>query len=294
MIEVVLASDRNLIRQLGITAMSAVACTAVPIRFHLLTPASDVDHPDWQNVRSLLEQHGAESVLVPVQFLDPSLQLAEHLTAVTYYRLLLPTLLSPATSRVIYLDCDVLVSHDLAPLWRTDLAGCAIGAVEDVAFPYWARLGLDPSLGYFNAGVLLVDLQQVRTDGSFHQALEFATHNHALLTWSDQCALNKVFAGRWCRLDKRWNYQHASFLADVRALGLRRAQRIAGDAIVHFNSYDRPWLFESAHPVKARYHAVARQHPALQLPRVATLRGCWKRLKRSAKWRLIDRGLMSA
>src|SRR5262245_42672933 len=117
MIEVVLASDRNLIKQAGITALGALERTSTPLNVTFLTPAADEGHPDWKVVTDLVRAEGAPCTLRPVTFRPTTLQLAQHLTEVTYYRLLLPELLPTTLHRVIYLDCDVYVGRDLAGLW---------------------------------------------------------------------------------------------------------------------------------------------------------------------------------
>src|SRR5262245_42427578 len=204
MIYVVLASDRNLIRQAGITALSAVEHASAPLSFSFLTPAEDAGSHAWPSILALLRERGAECRLVPVVF-NQSLQLAQHLNNVTYFRLLLPEVIPPDIDRVIYLDCDVLVQRDLSQLWAHALGEHALAAVQDAGFSDWAKLGLNPEAGYFNAGVVLLDLQAIRAQGLFRDALKFAKDHPARLTWSDQCALNHVFERRWPRLDKFWN-----------------------------------------------------------------------------------------
>src|SRR5678815_945027 len=106
MIDLVLASDRNLIRQAGITALSAAAASSLPVRATFLTPAADAGHRDWGLVEAALRRRGVPCTVVPVSLNASRLQLAEHLTPVTYYRLVLPTLLPESQRRAIYLDCD--------------------------------------------------------------------------------------------------------------------------------------------------------------------------------------------
>src|SRR5688500_18799531 len=281
MIHVVLASDRNVIRHLGVTALSAIRNASRPMSFTLLTPPDDAADPMWRTVISLIRQSGAKCELVPVS-LDPSkFQLAAHLTPVTYYRLLLPEVLPATLHRVIYMDCDILVGRDLADLWDTEMHGRAVAAAPDIVFTGWSKLGIDPALGYFNAGLLVIDLNAIRTDGSFASALEFSQSHSEALTWSDQCALNKVFTGRWSKLERHWNYQHCDFLHDIGTVGVRQAKRIASQSVVHFNNYDRPWITGSPHPLKRLYFEVAKAYPALNFSARTPARSYWRMLKRA-------------
>ena len=288
MIEVVLASDRNLIKQAGITAIGAIGRTSSALNFTFLTPAADTSHPDWKVVTDLVRQEGASCIVLPVTFQPSTLQLAQHLTEVTYYRLLLPRLLPTGMRRVIYMDCDVYVGRDLSGLWDADLGGKPLGAARDFAFREWSRLGIDEAKGYFNAGVLLLDLDAIRRRGLFDAALDFSIENPGALTWSDQCALNRIFTGDWMVLPQHWNFQHADFLADIRRRGLRQATRAASACVFHFNNYDRPWLVESPHPLKRQYLSVLQKHPQLDPSSTPTLGQMWKWVKRTIKWRLIS------
>ena len=288
MIEVVLASDRNLIKQAGITAIGAIGRTSLPLNFTFLTPAADQDHADWKMVTDLVRREGASCSLLPVTFRPSTLQLAQHLTEVTYYRLLLPRLLPADLHRVIYMDCDVYVGRDLAALWNADLAGKPLGAARDFAFREWSRLGIDAANGYFNAGVLLLDLDSVRRRGLFDAALKFSVEHPGALTWSDQCALNRIFSGDWTVLPQHWNFQHSDFLEDIRRRGLRQATRAASACVFHFNNYDRPWLVESPHPLKRQYLSVLEKYPQLDPASRPTLGQLWKWFKRTIKWRLIS------
>jgi lipopolysaccharide biosynthesis glycosyltransferase len=289
-IHVVLASDRNLIRQVGITALSAIEHSSLPMRFTIVTPERDRSDPDWRTVISLLEARGATCDVVPVTFDASSFQMAGHLTQTAYYRLLLPELLAPDCHRVIYMDCDVYVGCDLAALWTLDIGDNPMGAVDDPAFSDWGRIGLEPRGGYFNSGVLLLDIQRIRKHAYFQATIDDAVANPEALTWSDNCALNRVFNGRWHRLDRRWNYLQSYFVADIRAHGLAEAKRIAGSSVHHFNSYNKPWLFETAHPLKKQYFSVVKEHPELNPATAATPGKCWIRFRRAVKWQLIALG----
>src|SRR4029078_12563985 len=140
--------------------------------------------------------------------------------------------------------------------------------------------------GYFNAGVLLLDLDHIRSQGLFTRAMAFAQDHPEALTYSDQCALHHVLEGQWLPLEKHWNYQHFDFVRDIRALGLRKARTVATGSVMHFNNYDRPWSEESQHPLKRVYLAVSHTYPELALPSSPTLRTYWTRFKRTVKGKM--------
>jgi lipopolysaccharide biosynthesis glycosyltransferase len=129
----------------------------------------------------------------------------------TFARFMIPHVFTTDVHRVLYLDADLLVLDDLGPLWEMDLKGAVLGAVLD-------RI-LDPQLkacapglekfprvrDYFNAGVLLIDLDRWRMERISETALEYLIRcpDSPL---ADQDALNVACDGRWTELGLHWNF----------------------------------------------------------------------------------------
>ena len=168
-------------------------------------------------------------------------------TASMWLRVLLPELLA-GVDRVLYLDVDTLVLGDLAPLWEADLRGNALGAVSTVfqANHRWhaGELGLAPR-EYFNSGVLLMDLDQMRRDATMDRVVDLVRGN--AFEWPDQDALNLAFAGRWHHLHPRFNAQNGLYVnRDSAAAAFGRVhawQARRRPVIRHFEGPDanKPW-----------------------------------------------------
>ncbi|OCH83722.1 glycosyl transferase [Obba rivulosa] len=113
--------------------------------------------------------------------------------------------------RVLYLDADVLVRASLHNLWKTDLCGKPIAAVQDAAFPT-GRHGVQGA-PYFNTGVLLMDLVLIREEVT---GLRERCREMVEAEIRDQDALNAHFASRWLPLDAKWNAQYLGTRTDLR------------------------------------------------------------------------------
>ncbi|HLT62166.1 MAG TPA: glycosyltransferase family 8 protein, partial [Microlunatus sp.] len=169
------------------------------------------------------------------------------ISVTTYTRLLLADLLPADWSRVIYLDADTIVCSDLRRLWEQPLKGRVIGAVQDDGVRYvsspkgvreWRELGLSPTLPFFNAGVLLIDLDQWRERGIGRQALNFALDRAGERIVCDQEALNTIVAGEWTPLPDGYNVS-----ALRQALWAGRAAQgmpVPRTHIRHFTTRDKP------------------------------------------------------
>jgi lipopolysaccharide biosynthesis glycosyltransferase len=183
-----------------------------------------------------------------------------YITAATYLRLLLPELVPAGLDRMLYLDSDVLVVGDLAPLWKVDLGDAPFAAVRD-AFTQalgdrdgipGAGTGHDAAAPYFNAGVLLMHLPVWRRLRVTERCRSYLDEYADRLRLADQDALNLVGYGRWRQLPSAWNIMlYLSSLPEdpVPAQDVR---------ILHFVGPGKPWLGERRRGYgQDRYHALA-------------------------------------
>jgi lipopolysaccharide biosynthesis glycosyltransferase len=181
----------------------------------------------------------------------------DTISLASYNRLLLPGVLPDALDRVIYLDCDLVVLHDLADLWETDIGGHSLGSVRELleraryaSAPSGVRryreLGLRADLELFNAGVMLINLARWRETLLGPRAFHYLREAGSELRWHDQEALNVVVAGDWLPLDLRWNVTMHAYRGepDPSLVGLVERPRI-----VHYNAAIKPWQphFRLAH-----------------------------------------------
>lgn len=189
--------------------------------------------------------------------------------AIIWYRLLLPQLL-PDCERVLYLDTDTLAMHSLLPLFMQDLGSDLLGAVASPTSGWeWhcQRLGLDPASGYFNSGVLLMNLEAMRSTEFTGEALATAFRHEDVLISPDQDVLNITLEGRWRKLHPRWNATSYLWLEPDRAddaySTIEHLSARQSPAIVHFEGSKaiKPWYYRSVHPMRDTYRMFREQTP---------------------------------
>jgi lipopolysaccharide biosynthesis glycosyltransferase len=179
-----------------------------------------------------------------------------------YFRLLLSELLPGDLEWVLYLDCDMVVRGDLAPLWETELEGCCVGAVEDPFAASQHLLELAEPARYFNSGMMLIDMRRWRTENVGARALEFARANPERLLWADQCALNAVLHRHWHPIEPKWNLMTPRLgqLIDEKWHFNRDAARIGDKAVIlHFAGVTKPSFYMCEHPMRHEYVAYRKQ-----------------------------------
>jgi len=171
----------------------------------------------------------------------------------TYCRILLPHLLN--VPRVIYLDCDVLVFRDLSELFNLDLSpGKFLAAVPDSETLSLAEdcptiadaLRLPAEGAYFNCGVMLMNLDELRKQHFLERAVEFLNSKSAYRFW-DQSAINFLLYGQIHALPECWN--RASWCFDAQ-------QNNDLDCVIHYTT-SAPWLVETAGPAQVLFERFA-------------------------------------
>jgi lipopolysaccharide biosynthesis glycosyltransferase len=174
-----------------------------------------------------------------------------HFTRAILYRLGLEQLAPEDCQRVIYLDSDIIVMTEIEKLWTQDLHGRALGAVFDSfvdSREFARRWSLrEDAIGYFNSGVLLIDLEKVRSEQLFRSAIDFVVKEGRHVGFLDQDALNWVFWDNWHQLDAVWNVQRHMVISES---SIPQVKRLDGrrPAIVHFTGVDKPWTIDYYHP----------------------------------------------
>ncbi|MDO5074656.1 MAG: glycosyltransferase family 8 protein [Bacteroidales bacterium] len=218
-----------------------------------------------------------------------------RLSKAAYYRIFLPQLLSSEVKRVLYLDGDTIVRRNLRPFYDMDLDGWAAAVVRDINDDADYRagyLGYEASLGYFNSGVLLLNLDYWREHRLIEECIDYFQQHHTHIIYDDQDVLNAVLAGRAKYVSLIYNAQSLCYRIKFATLaGLDDPQlreELKDPAIVHFTSIDKPWAYRCLLPHRHDYFRYLAMTPWKHTSARKTWRWCLKHYLR--KWS-IDLGL---
>ena len=185
-----------------------------------------------------------------------------HYTLDNWTRLWVEEFFAGDIDRVLYLDSDIVVLGSIAPLWRVDLGGALFGAVDIPGSQQGVdKLAMRAEDGYFNSGVLLIDLEQWRQTRALQTVLDYIeAYPERLVYTLDQDALNACFFARRKRLDYKWNaiwpFFREPMALPLTAFEIKRVQREA--RIIHFNGSLKPWSYFCDHPRQADYQKYLR------------------------------------
>lgn len=109
--------------------------------------------------------------------------------------------LFPEYDRVLFLDCDTIVEHDISQLWDLDLSGNYYAMVPQTSDGRGGRFS--KGADYFNGGVMMCNLEQLRADHMDDELIRVL--NTVDFEFCEQDAINKLCEGRILALPGRYN-----------------------------------------------------------------------------------------
>ena len=205
-INVCYSSDQNYAKYMALS-MATVLNTKAPddnIHFYILD--GGISDKDKQKILNLKRIAPCEITFITVdkdKFKNFPLEHTKSLTLSTYYRLLLPDFL-PNLDKVIYFDCDIEARGSLKDLYNTEISLYPLAMAEDIDADFHCkRLNLN---SYYNAGMLLLNLQKLREEKFTEKVFDFIEENSEKLYQHDQDVLNLYFKNQIKELDPKWNY----------------------------------------------------------------------------------------
>ena len=261
-VPVVFAADDAYVPMLTTTIQSMLSNANPDRHYDIIVLERDISEQNKQNITLFLNQYSNATI----RFYDVGRAVAEfhlttnnaHISVDTYYRFIIQEAL-PFYSKILYLDCDLIVNGDIAQLYDTNLGSAAIGAIRDIDFlgnlnmkngerrDYVDRvLHMRNPYGYFQAGVLVMNLDRMREIHTVHEWLEIASNPEFI--YNDQDVLNAECGGEVAYLDYAWNVMHdcAGRVQGVFAFApapVYQAYMASRKApkIIHYAGFDKPW-----------------------------------------------------
>lgn len=164
----------------------------------------------------------------------------DYYSKTTYFRLFIPDLY-PQFDKVLYLDSDIVILSDVADLYNEDMESNLLAAAPDdviqtiEVFREYAEkvVGVATYKNYFNAGILLMNLDELRKF-KFQEKFLYLLETVKFSVGQDQDYLNRLCKGRVKLLENTWD-----------------RMPIGGDIInrdelhiIHYNLAFKPWHFE--------------------------------------------------
>jgi lipopolysaccharide biosynthesis glycosyltransferase len=252
--------DQNFIRPMGVCIASILEKNPqAGFVFHLMI--DNIREKDRQRLQSLAEKSGSAINLYYYKAaLFEGFPTNERLTKATYCKLLAPEILKNITKRVLSLDADIICLNKVLELWNIDLQSATIAAVMDHN-PENNRYKVETfglkRAHYFNAGVLLIDIEQWNRQSVSTKAFVELREN-PLITIVEQDALNILLNERVLLIDPKWNHLYS----------METMKHIIpkGTAFLHYTDNIKPWHADCRHPLQELFLKCQENSPWAQEP----------------------------
>ncbi|MEM1211385.1 MAG: glycosyltransferase family 8 protein [Planctomycetota bacterium] len=285
-LQVVLAGTRNMAMPMGVVMDTLLRHLDVSVSVRFTVLSLGFESVDRGRLSRVVGRYGERVSLRVVRVDDgpagdlvgdrlSRLPALERLGLGAYLRLFAPELM-PEEPRLLYLDTDLLVDVDVAPLWRLDLQGRVIAAARNLLYSTAGdpmalayaidELPLESDSAYFNSGVLVIDAERWRSESVTERVLEFLSAHASELISADQDGINAVLAGQILEMDPVWNL---AVLDEGKARLLEGESRVqqervlssglAESAVYHFWGKHKPWNSGLNHPQRSRYFEAVRE-----------------------------------
>ena len=227
----------------GTVMQSILEHTDSRICFHILHDET-VSEENKRKLQQVAHQKGDS---IQFHFIDTSIfddvkERLHRFTVGTMFRLMLPEML-PNLNKIIYLDADLFVNRDVKELWDIDVSNYFVAGVRDYGTchhtftPYPVQEGIVNRQNYINAGVLILNLDKIRSYGNMkNQSIQYLIDNPDSSLF-DQDALNVIYKDSILLLDEKWN----SFVLVLKSKNVKKMENriyhYVGDLLQLYSDY---------------------------------------------------------
>ena len=251
------------------------------INFFILN--RDISNNNKQLINDFVSKYNCNVTFLEIKIdlintfpINTQYQTNKYISIETYFRLFLTELLPAEIEKIIYLDSDIIVCNSLKELWDTDISNVALAAVKDNEYYSVAdynRLRYEPKYGYFNAGVLLINLKYWREHQSYNKFMNYIRDNPERLKKHDQDVLNFIFYNEKKWLPLRYNLLVGFVCKELPFPYLEwddiyEAQK--NPCIIHYSDKIKPWFMDCLHPYKSLFYKYQKLTPFADMPLIKT------------------------
>lgn len=177
-----------------------------------------------------------------------------YLSKSIFGKLFIYDLIPNHVKKIIMLDADIIVHHDIGLLYDFPLENDFLAArSEPKTFEKYYGAGSERgnvlSLGsaqeYFNSGVLLIDLTAFKKAEIVKKAIAFLKKEDKNLALHDQDGLNYAASGVWKEIPHEWHPRKQNILTTPTGVKFSVSEKVMHEinaaGLTHFTGQKKPW-----------------------------------------------------
>lgn len=265
-INVVFASDNNYAQHTAVAMASVLLNTKSPDKIKFFLIDDNIEQNNKNKILSTVKNLSGNIDFVKITNNDlENCYVSGELSRASYFRLDIANILNDDIKKIIYLDCDLLVYDDIEKMWNIDMCNKPLAATCDYGIMASKRIrmqknkyiGLPFDAAYFNAGVLMMDLDMWRGYDYAKDIIKLATENK--YPNHDQDALNKFFMYNWQEIPLRWDVIPPVFNLFLKIITNKQLRNKAieaklNPAIFHYAGGYKPWEYKIYRGFNDKYY----------------------------------------
>ena len=273
--DIVFCCNNSYVRHMGVTMISIMLTnhSSSTLSFHVLH--KDILDTEKKKLDTLAKKYGhiIHFYNVAKHELSSLKSYSSYITEEANFKLLIHEELSHI-KKVLYLDVDILVANDLSTLWSCDISAVFAGVVLDTLTlsntPYLEKIGLGTNDKYFNAGVLLLNLDLIRRQGRGALYKEIIEKIISYSNYVDQDILNIAFQQNCLWLPVTYNmtmayFSHPNYRKELTRrfpqMATSMPEYLKNPTIVHYTGPVKPWSLLCFKPKSYLYKRYLRISP---------------------------------
>ena len=206
---IVYASDERFAEILGVSITSLFENSKDMEEITVYILDSGITKASKEKLLFVCNSYGRTGVFIPATNISKKMSMEIKLdrgSMSQYARLFVSSDLPKGLGRVLYLDCDIIVTKSIKELWNLDLKGKTIGALMDAFSKYYKyNIDLEENDVMFNSGVMLIDLDKWKENNIEDCLLTFIAKRNGIIQQGDQGALNHVLSHDTYCFEPRFN-----------------------------------------------------------------------------------------
>ncbi len=243
-INILVTLDSNYVEPLTVMLFSMLRSNPFE-KFNIYVAHSSLNEADFSKIRAVADP--TKCNIIPLHIDERLLCKApvlKRITKETYYRLIAADYLPREVKRILYIDPDTVVINSLRSLYDTNLGENLIMGATHVGWFLEAvcrkRLNMERHSKYVNAGVLLMNIGEIRKTVRTEDIFEYIYNNANKLYLADQDVINALFCERTIVTDARvFNLDEKTYKRFAKDIDKAWIDR--NTVIVHFNGQYKPW-----------------------------------------------------
>lgn len=267
-IALVFACDNNYADYLSVTLQSIIENSSNERNYDIIILDDDINETYKSRLKLQCKKENFSLRFINIQLYTHNyndlFKVGGHYSTATYYRFFLADILKNY-KKALYLDSDIIVKKDIYELFKIDLKDKFLAATKDIYIKiisakdkkmksYLSKsLKLDENTPYFQAGILLLNLEKLRKE-EISKLLIYNLQNVVKKPKIvDQCVLNYTLKNKVLYIDNRFNFdlniqeslvKHNPFILSetLNEKEIKEYESVRKEAfIVHYAGPAKPW-----------------------------------------------------